>query len=326
MKTLNHFKSPIKFLLTDIDDTLTDDGLLGPEAYSALWELHSHGIKVIPVTGRPAGWCELIARQWPVDGVIGENGAFYFRYSDKKMNRHFAKIEMPLQKTNEEYSQYSLSPSSINKENLSLSKKPPQFPSSAPLNKPSLEKQFSNSLEKTELKTDDPSQEKLLKSDVQFHLTKIKNEILKEVPGAAVASDQFCRLYDLAIDFCEDVPPLNPSEVDKIVKIFKNHGAQAKVSSIHVNGWFGKHNKVFMAKEFLSKEFNLSIDEMKVQCAFSGDSPNDEPMFEFFPHSFAVANFENFKNQVEHLPAYISNSRGGKGFAEICKQILHSQN
>ncbi|MDR2536134.1 MAG: HAD-IIB family hydrolase [Treponema sp.] len=65
----------IRFVLVDIDDTLTQHGKLLPSSYKALWNLKAAGLKVIPVTGRPAGWCDLIAREWPVDGVIGENGA-----------------------------------------------------------------------------------------------------------------------------------------------------------------------------------------------------------------------------------------------------------
>jgi HAD superfamily hydrolase (TIGR01484 family) len=68
----------IRFVLTDIDDTLTGAGKLHPRSYSALWKLRAAGLKVIPVTGRPAGWCDLIAREWPVDGVVGENGALAF--------------------------------------------------------------------------------------------------------------------------------------------------------------------------------------------------------------------------------------------------------
>ena len=68
-----------EFILTDIDDTLTDEGQLHAEAYKALWDLCNNGFKIIPVTGRPAGWCEMIARFWPVEGVVGENGGFYSR-------------------------------------------------------------------------------------------------------------------------------------------------------------------------------------------------------------------------------------------------------
>ena len=61
----------LRYLLHDIDDTITNGGKLYPEAYAALWNLHRAGIRVIPVTGRPAGWCDMIMRQWPVDAVIG---------------------------------------------------------------------------------------------------------------------------------------------------------------------------------------------------------------------------------------------------------------
>jgi len=86
-------RARIQFLLTDIDDTLTEHGRLPAESYLALQRLRRAGLIVIPVTGRPAGWCDLIARQWPVDGVIGENGALYFRYLDpeRRMLRQYAR-------------------------------------------------------------------------------------------------------------------------------------------------------------------------------------------------------------------------------------------
>lgn len=68
----------VRFVLMDIDDTLTTEGKLPAESYAALWRLKEAGLRVIPITGRPAGWCDLIAREWPVDGVVGENGAFAF--------------------------------------------------------------------------------------------------------------------------------------------------------------------------------------------------------------------------------------------------------
>src|SRR3979411_3263629 len=73
-------RAAIRFVLLDIDDTLTTDGRLSAVAYGALEDLSRRGLRLIPVTGRPAGWCDLIARFWPVDAVIGENGAFYFRH------------------------------------------------------------------------------------------------------------------------------------------------------------------------------------------------------------------------------------------------------
>src|SRR4051812_41914724 len=92
MKSLSEFRTnDVRVLLTDIDGTLTEHGRLPSHSYQALERLSSEGFQVIPVTGRPAGWCELIARLWPVHGVVGENGAFYFRYDGKKMRRHFVR-------------------------------------------------------------------------------------------------------------------------------------------------------------------------------------------------------------------------------------------
>src|SRR4026208_1362504 len=87
-------------VLTDIDDTLTESGRLPAIAYQALEDLRKAGLIVIPVTGRPAGWCDMIARQWPVDGVVGENGAFYFRYDDAShtMVRRYAKNDQAREK------------------------------------------------------------------------------------------------------------------------------------------------------------------------------------------------------------------------------------
>lgn len=259
MQPLSEFKSKIKFLFTDIDDTLTDEGLLHPAAYDSIWSLKNNGIHIIPVTGRPAGWCEMIARQWPVSAVVGENGAFYFTYKNKTMQRHF----------------------------------------------------FGD--EPTRLKNQD-------------QLQQIKKEVLSTVPGCAIASDQFCRLFDLAVDFCEDVTPLSKMDVQKIVSIFESHGAQAKVSSIHVNGWFGDYNKLSMVLTYLKNEWQIDPNTAKQICGFSGDSPNDEPMFEFFPHSFGVANINAFAADLKSPPTYVAPSRGGDGFSEIAIQIISSMN
>ncbi len=264
MKNLNEFNSKIEFVLTDIDDTITTEGQLGSMAYAALWTLHEAGIKIIPITGRPAGWCEMIARFWPVEGVVGENGGFYFRYatdkakSRKTMNRWFF------------------------------------------------------------------SDDKTLKAN-QEKLHHIQDEILENVPGSAVSSDQFCRLMDLAIDFCEDVPQLQKAEVQKIVEIFVKHGAQAKISSIHVNGWFGDYDKLSTTLRFLKAEFGLTAEQAVEKSIFIGDSPNDEPMFEKFNNSFGVANINDFTQQLKYLPTFVATKRGGEGFAEIAALVLEKQ-
>ena len=81
----------VKIILTDIDDTLTTEGRLKSNAYTALENLSNSGFIVIPVTGRCAGWCDHIARMWPVNGVVGENGAFFFSYNhqSKKMQQTY---------------------------------------------------------------------------------------------------------------------------------------------------------------------------------------------------------------------------------------------
>ena len=71
-------------VFADIDDTISSSGYLSPKAYNAMAKVRSMGLLMIPVTGRPAGWCDHIARMWPVDGVVGENGAFYFHYDHCK--------------------------------------------------------------------------------------------------------------------------------------------------------------------------------------------------------------------------------------------------
>ena len=129
-------------------------------------------------------------------------------------------------------------------------------------------------------------------------------------------------MMDLAIDFAEDVPPLPHEQILKIVEIFKSHQAEAKISSIHVNGWFGNYNKLTTTFQFLKNEFGLSEAEALEKCAFAGDSPNDEPMFKKFPHSFGVGNVAHFSNQMKHLPTYKASSNGGEGFSEIASRIL----
>jgi HAD superfamily hydrolase (TIGR01484 family) len=256
MKSVSEFAAKsVRYLFTDIDDTLTDHGHLGPGAYEALWRLKENGIEVIPVTGRPAGWCEMIARLWPVHGVVGENGGFYFRYHDKKMDRHFVFDE------------------------------------------------------KTQIAN-------------RAKLDLIRTEVLRDVPGCAIASDQFSRLMDLAVDFCEDVKPLPESDVDRIVQVFTRHGAQAKVSSIHVNGWFGSYDKLSMCREYAQRELGLDLNRANDTFAFSGDSPNDEPMFAFFHNAFAVANIRAFLPRLTHKPAFVASKDGGAGFIEIANRLI----
>src|SRR4249920_4026230 len=82
----------IRGVFCDIDDTLTTGGRLTAGAFAAMEHLERAGLQVVPITGRPAGWCDHIARMWPVAAVVGENGAFYMRFdaARRKLVRRFA--------------------------------------------------------------------------------------------------------------------------------------------------------------------------------------------------------------------------------------------
>jgi hypothetical protein len=68
----------IRFVLTDMDEALTHRGRLAANTYEELERLQASGIKVIPVTAAPSGWCDQMARMWLVDGVIGGSGGLFF--------------------------------------------------------------------------------------------------------------------------------------------------------------------------------------------------------------------------------------------------------
>ena len=89
----------IHFVLTDVDDTLTDGPRLPAATYGAIEALSEAGVIVVPVTAAPAGWCDLICRMWPVGAVIGENGGLCFRHdreSGKTERRYWAEAEQRL--------------------------------------------------------------------------------------------------------------------------------------------------------------------------------------------------------------------------------------
>lgn len=243
----------IQTIFTDIDDTLTTDGLLPACAFDAIWSAHDAGLQVVLVTGRPAGWCDHLARMWPVAAVVGENGALAYALQQDRMRRIFA----------------------------------PRDP----------------------------------QTDEKFQ--SITEEALAQVPGCKIAADQPFRQYDLAVDFAEEVDRLDDGAIDRIVAIFQQHGARAKVSSIHVNGWFGDFDKLSMCRR-CSREL-LGADLDPDASTFVGDSPNDVPMFRFFPHAVGVANVRQWTDRMEALPAYVTLAGGGQGFAELVQVLLRSR-
>ena len=247
----------VRAVLLDIDDTLTTDGKLTAQAYAALERLQGAGLRVVPVTGRPAGWCDHIARMWPVSAVVGENGAFWFRYDHAARAMRRRHVD------------------------------------------------------------DDAT-----RAAHRARLAAIGAEIVKAVPGCAVAADQHYRETDLAIDYCEDVARLPAAAVDRIVAIMQQHGLTAKVSSIHVNGWFGAYDKLAMARALMREAFGVDLDQARGDYVFAGDSPNDAPMFAHFPHAVGVANIRDFEGRLPHAPRYVARAAGGAGFRELADFLL----
>jgi hydroxymethylpyrimidine pyrophosphatase-like HAD family hydrolase len=142
------------------------------------------------------------------------------------------------------------------------------------------------------------------------------------VPGSALASDQHYRESDLAVDYCEDVPPLPRAAVDRIVARMQAEGMTAKVSSIHVNGWFGDYDKLAMTRTLMREVFALDLDAGREPFVFAGDSPNDAPMFAFFPNAVGVANLRRFLDRIATPPAWITEREAGAGFAELADALL----
>mgnify|MGYP001371812364 CR=1 FL=1 len=153
-------------------------------------------------------------------------------------------------------------------------------------------------------------------------LSAIGKEIVEAVPGCAIAADQAYRETDLAIDYREDVAPLAREAVERIVAFMQARGLTAKVSSIHVNGRFGAYDKLTMTRRLLREEFDVDLDAARSAYAFVGDSPNDAPMFAFFPHSVGVANIRDFTGRLAHEPKYVTGAAGGAGFREVVDCLL----
>jgi len=247
----------IEGVLTDIDETLSTRSRLTAEAYGAMAALKRAGLSVIPVTGRPAGWCDHIARFWPVDAVVGENGAFWM-WHDAALGR--------------------------------------------------LRTRF--------------VQDEATRAEGRRRLEAVRDQVLRDVPGAGIASDQPYRVADLAIDFCEDVSPLPHDQVRHIVSIFEAQGAHAKVSSIHVNGWFGDYDKLTTSRLMMQELRGVDLAAARERYVYAGDSPNDAPMFGFFPNAVGVANVQDFRDDMDHLPRWVTTARSGAGFVELAEALI----
>lgn len=249
-------------VFTDIDDTLTTDGAITPDALQALADLKAAGLHVIPITGRPMGWSVPFAAAWPVDAIVAENGALALRK---------ALI--------------------------------------------------------TSADADPAVLSKLYQQDATTRLANfarmqdVAARVLREVPGTALAQDSAGRETDIAIDHSE-FTQLTPKRIAQVVQLLQSEGMNATVSSIHVNGWFGAHNKWDGARWIVRELFGRDLKAEINRWAYVGDSTNDQLMFEAFAHSIGVANIRRFEAQLTHKPRFVTAGERGAGFAEVVSAIL----
>lgn len=243
----------IKFILTDIDGTLTDEnGKIAPETYYMLWKLREAGFTVIPVTGRTAGWASVAITDWPVDAIIVESGSLVY-YLENGSRREFVHPSVPAERE-------------------------------------------------------------------IFH-QKIKEAAFSANPRIKVSVDQYSRFNDFAFNYAEDEDDrLSFEEAKEVLAAIKSTGANGNISSIHINTWFGDYDKLPMSLLFLREHYGI---ENPAECAiYLGDAANDEEMFGYFPVSCGVRNLMKYAEYMEHLPAYITDSEGGKGFCEAAEILL----
>ena len=261
-------------VLTDIDDTLTTEGVITPDALAALADLKAAGLPVIAVTGRPVGWSRPFALAWPIDAIVAENGAvaLYRETDPEKADFEHGKDLRPNEYVRKQLSKRYHQGERERRENFAC-------------------------------------------------MQRVAARVLREVPGTQLAQDSAGRETDIAIDHSE-FTQLSPQRVVQVLRIMRSEGMTASVSSIHINGWFGTHNKLQGARWAVRELLGRDLDAEIAQWVFVGDSTNDELMFEAFPNSVGVANVRRFEAQLESLPRYITDGERGAGFSEVAAAVL----
>ncbi|MBX3611193.1 MAG: HAD-IIB family hydrolase [Hydrogenophaga sp.] len=250
-------RARISGVFTDIDDTLTHDGAIAPEALAALAQLRAAGIDVFAITGRPVGWSLPFAQgpqAWPVQAIVAENGAVALLPDGSRRY---------LQDAPERAANFA-------------------------------------------------------------HLQRVLARIEAEVPGAQRATDSAGRETDIAIDHSE-FTHLDDATIARVVDLMRAEGLRVSVSSIHINGWIGEHDKLVGARWVLQACLDRTLDAEPDRWVYVGDSTNDQVMFEHFRHSVGVANIARFVPQLRHLPVYVTDAERGQGFAELAHALLSAR-
>ena len=241
-------------VFTDIDDTLTTEGAITPDALQALHRLKHAGLPVVAITGRPMGWSVPFASTWPVDAIVAENGAV------------------------------ALVPQAGDLKRLYL-------------------------------------QDAATRARNLVRMQAVAERVVREVPGAQLAQDSPGRETDIAVDHSE-FTHLPRESIQRVVDIMRSDGMSATVSSIHINGWFGDHDKRVGARWILQALWNRDLDQELQRWVYVGDSTNDQRMFEVFDNSVGVANIRRFLPELVHLPRFVTDAERGAGFAEVVDALL----
>jgi hypothetical protein len=241
-------------VLTDIDDTLTTEGAITPEALAALAKLRAAGVPVIAITGRPMGWSMPFARDWPLAAIVAENGAVAL-----------------LPDGGAEY-----------------------------------------------------AQEEATREANALRLRAAAELVLREVPGARLARDSAGRVTDVAVDHSE-FEHLSHEQIEQVVTVMRTQGMNATVSSIHINGWYGSHDKLSGARWIVRRLYGRELDAERERWIYVGDSTNDQQMFAHFPLSVGVANLRRFERELRIWPAYLTQGERGAGFAEVAARLVESR-
>jgi HAD superfamily hydrolase (TIGR01484 family) len=247
----------VRGVFTDIDDTLTCEGAIMPEALQALRGLADAGIPVIAITGRPLGWSESFAREWPLAAIVAENGAVALIRERDGVHTEFV-------------------------------------------------------------------QDATTRERNAARLKAVAQRLEREMPHTALARDSAGRVTDIAVDHSE-FTHLSEADIARVVALMQSEGLNATVSSIHINGWIGDHDKLSGARWMLQRLYGRALDGERERWLYVGDSTNDQGMFAYFALSVGVANLLRFASQLQVWPAYLTQGERGRGFAEAAGRLLQAR-